>query len=126
MPRSIDTSELDALVADLQAAPFKVLAAIVPTAHRAGANIKRTMRRDATGHYRLGLLPGAVEYIVDLSATAVTVEVGFRKGSQGNLAHIAAFGTSTQPPVMDITRGLTEEVPNFMRWVAKVGAEALQ
>ena len=120
-----DTSELDALARELAAAPAKVIPAIVPVAHRAGGNIKRRMRKDATGHRRLGALPKYVEYDVEQTRSSVTVDVGFRKEGQGSLANIAAFGTADTPALFDVTAGLTDEVPNFMRWVAKIGAEAL-
>ena len=120
-----DTSELDQLARDFATAGAKVIPAIVPTAHRAGNNIKRTMKADATGHAHLPALPYAVEYDVERTATSVTIDVGFRKEGQGNLANIAAFGSVNNAPVMDITRGLTEETPKFMQWAAKLAAEAL-
>ena len=121
----IDASELDALARDFALAGAKVIPAIVPTAHRAGNNIKRVMKSDATGHAHLPGLPRYVEYDIETTATSVTVDVGFRKEGQGSLANIAAFGTADTPALFDVTAGLTDEVPNFMRWVAKVGAEAL-
>lgn len=125
MPEQWDTSELDALAASFRAAPAKAMLAIVPTANRAGANIKRTMRADASGHRHLPRLQHYVEYDVDASPTEVSVEVGFRQEGQGNLANIAAFGSVNNSPVMDITRGLHAEVPKFMRWAAQAAAEAL-
>ena len=120
-----DARELDALTRELLAAPAKVLPAIVPVAHRAGVNIKATMKKDATGHAHLPGLPRTVEYDIEKSLTSVAVDVGFRKEGQGNLANFAAFGSVNNAPVLDITRGLYEELPNFMRWVAKVGSEAI-
>ena len=120
-----DTSELDALARELATAHLKVIPSVMPVAHRAGVNIKATMKKDASGHRRLGGLPRYVEYDIERTASSVSVEVGFRKEGQGNLANIAAFGSVNNAPVMDIGRGLTEEVPNFMRWVAKVAGEAL-
>ena len=120
-----DVSELDRLAFELASAPAKALAALGPVAARAGGNIKATMRKDASGHRGLADLPRFVEYDVERGATSVGVEVGFRKEGQGNLANFAAFGSSNNAPIMDITRGLNDEVPNFMRWVAQVGAEAL-
>ena len=120
-----DHRELDALAADLLAAPAKVIPAILPVAGKAGVNMKRIMAKDAAGHSHLPGLSRTAEYQVEADATSVTVEVGFRKQGQGNLANIAAFGSVNNAPVMDITRALTEEVPNFMRWAAKVGSEAL-
>ena len=120
-----DHSELDALARDLMAAPLKVIPALVPVANKAGVNMKRVMKSDASGHRHLPGLASKVNYEVDVAAGSITVEVGFVDEGQGELANIAAFGTSKNAPVMDITRGLTEEVPNFMRWCAKVGSEAL-
>lgn len=125
MPSVFDVSELDALARDFMAAPAKVIPALVPVANRAGVSIKGVMRSDASGHSHLPGLSRAVEYDVEVDATSVTVTTGFRKQGQGNLANVAAFGTSNNAPVMDITRGLVAEVPKFMRWVAQVGAEAL-
>lgn len=125
MRNSIDTSELDRLARNFMAAPAKVIPAIVPVAHRAGGNIKRAMRKDATGHRHLKNLQNFVEYDVDQTPTSVTVDVGFRKEGKGNLANVAVYGTAKNAPVMDVTRGLYDELPNFMRWVVRVGSEVL-
>ena len=120
-----DTSELSALAAELMAAPAKVIPALAPVAYRAGMNMKRIMKADASGHRHLATLPGKVEYEVTQNASSIEVEVGFRDEGQGELANIAAFGSSNNAPVMDITEPLTAEVPSFVKWVAKIGAEAL-
>lgn len=120
-----DTSELSGVAADFTAAAVKVALAVVPVAHRAGGNMARTMRKDAAGHRHLPGLASTVGYDLEARPLSVTVDVGFRKSGQGNLANIAAFGSVNNAPVMDITRALRDEVPNFMRWVAKVGSEAL-
>ena len=123
--RNWDTSELDGLAREFTAAPLRVIPALVPVAHRAGGNIKRVMKSDASGHDFLPGLASTVEYDLKQTPTSVAVEVGFRKEGQGNLANIAAFGSVNNAPVMDITRGLVDEVPKFMRWVAQVGSEAI-
>lgn len=120
-----DTSELDALSFTLATAAVKIIPALVPVAHTAGAKIKSTMRRDATGHHRLGQLPSTVSYDVNVAPTEIAVEVGFREEGQGKLATIVVAGTATTPPIMDVTRGLHQEVPAFMKWAAKVGAGVL-
>jgi hypothetical protein len=120
-----DTSALDRLALDFIQAPAKVIPALLPVAHKAGGNIKTRMRKDASGHRHLAGLERFVEYDVEVDATSVTVDVGFRKEGRGNLANIAAFGSPTSAPVMDITAGLYAELPNFMRWVVKVGSEVL-
>lgn len=121
----IDAHELDALAMDFMTAPLKVIPAIVPVAHKAGAKMKGSMRKAASGHSHLPGLASTVGYDLETDATSVTVDVGFNKVGQGNLANIAAFGSINNAAVMDITIPLTEEVPSFMRWVAKIGAEAL-
>jgi hypothetical protein len=86
--------------------------------HRAANNIKRTMREDATGHRHLPGLPSTVNYDLESDAEGVDIEVGFDKLGQGNLANIAAFGSRNNAPVMDITRGLREELPRLERWLS--------
>jgi len=120
-----DASELTALAAEMAAAPAKVIPALLPVANKAGVRMKGTLRKDSSGHDHFARLPFYAEYDVEQTATSLTIEAGFRKEGQGNLANIAAFGSVNNAPIMDITRALTDEVPAFMRWVAKVGADAL-
>jgi hypothetical protein len=120
-----DTSELSALANDLMAAPAKVIPALVPVANKAGVNMKRRMASAASGHSHLPGLGRTVEYDVEVDATSVTVTTGFRKEGQGNLANIAAFGSSNNAPVMDITEPLAAEVPAFVRYALKAASEAI-
>lgn len=120
-----DFGQVEALAAEFATAPLRVIPAIVPVAHTAGGKIKSDMRRNAAGHYRLRGLPASIDYDIDVTATSVTVDVGFNKEGQGNLGNIAAYGTSKTAPFVDIDTPLAKEVPNFMRWVARVGAESL-
>ena len=122
---SFDTSGLDRLAADFSTAAAKVVPALVPVAHRAGANMKKDMQREASGHRNLASLPRFVSYDVDTTATSVAVDVGFRKEGAGNLANIAAFGTSRNAPVMDITAPLVKELPKFLLHVATAVAKAV-
>ena len=122
---SVDAHELDDLAAQFAAAGAKIIPALIPVAHRAGANIKRVMRSDASGHRHLPGLAGTVGYDVDVSTSSITTDVGFNKVGQGRLGNIAAYGSVHNAPVMDITRGLNAEVPNFMAWCARVAAQVL-
>lgn len=124
MPRW-DTSELRALKAAFDAAPFKAAAALGPVAEKAGVNMKAHMKRDASGHRHLRGLARTVEYDIKKSPALIELVVGFRKEGQGNLANIAAYGSQNNAPVMDITAPLAKEVPNFMRWAGKVVGESL-
>ena len=67
-----------------------------------------------------------MSYDVESSPAEVKVTVGFDKRGQGNLANIAAFGSVNNAPVMDIMVPLASEVPNFMRWAAKVVGESMK
>ena len=126
MPKLIDASDLDRLAADLQAAPAKVIPALVPTANKAGVNIKKSLRKAASGHRRLPRLPASIEYAVEVSPTSVTVDVGWlHPTGQGHLENIAVYGTARTAPVVNIVPPLTDEVPRFMRFVAQAAAEAL-
>jgi len=120
-----DTSELIAFANRLDAASPRLIRAIRPTVERAGVGIKKRLQRVSGGHRRLGALPRFVEYDIDEGAGSVSVEVGFRKEGAGNLANIAAYGTSDTPPLFDITEPLAAEVPLFMRFAAKAAAEAI-
>ena len=126
MSSGLDMSEVAALAAALAAAPAKVMPAVIPVASKAGVNIKRVMKADASGHRYLPGLSRAVEYELSATPSSVSVEVGFAKRGQGNLAAIAAFGTPRTAPVMDITRGLTAETPRFADWLVRVAGEALR
>lgn len=121
----LDGREVNALARGLAIAPAKIIPAIIPVAGRAGANIKRTMRKDVSGHPRFSRLPSLVGYDVTATTSSVTVEVGFRDEGQGELANIAAFGTSDTPPIMDINHGVRDELPNFMKWLGKAAADVL-
>src|ERR1044072_3918036 len=120
-----DTSELMALADLFGDASPRLMRAVRPVVERAGVGMKKRMVSQASGLRGLGGLPATVEYDVDQGLRFISVEVGFRKEGQGNLANIAAFGTSDTPPVMDITAPLTAEVPLFMRFAAKAAAEAI-
>lgn len=121
----LDHRELDALGLHLTAAPAAVIPAILPAANRAGLNIKRRMGRDASGHAHLKGLGSKVEYEVTPSVSSVEIEVGFRDEGLGELANIAAFGSVNNAPVMDITAGLTEELPKLVRYAAVAAVKAL-
>lgn len=120
-----DASELTDLAASFDTAAPRLMRALRPVAERAGVGMKKRMVSQASGHRRLAGLPRAVEYDIDQGATSITVDVGFRKEGQGNLANIAAFGTSDTAPIMDITAPLAAEVPLFMRFAAKAASEVL-
>ncbi len=121
-----DASEVHALAVRLGSVPARAMLALRPVGERAGMKMKASMRRGATGHRHLPGLARAVEYNVTSSPSELSVEVGFRKQGQGNLAAIAAFGSVNNAPVMDITAPLREEVQPFMQWASRAIVEAMK
>ena len=122
----LDSSQVHALAGEFRVAPARAMLALAPVAHRAGNKMKSGLRAQARGHRRLGGLPAGISYEVDVSPVEVRVEAGwFNPTGQGHLENIAAFGSSNNAPIMDITQPLRDEVPSFVRWCAKVAAEAL-
>lgn len=122
----VDASQLDALATQFLAAPAKLEALLLPLGNKTAIGIKRVMRKDASGHSHLPALPKFIEDDVDVTARGVEIEVGFKKEGVGNLANIAAYGSTKNAPVMDIGRGLDEEAPKFAAWLARLGAEAMR
>lgn len=122
----LDGSEVDRLARDLSAAPAKVIPALVPVAHVAGNKMKRGLRQQASGHRGMPGLVGGITYEIETTRNSVSVSAGwFSPVGQQHLENIAAFGTSKTPAVMNVLAPLQAEAPAFVRWVAKVAAEAL-
>ena len=122
----VDVSDVEAFADELAEAALFAMPRIAPVMKKAGVNIKKAMKADATGHRHLRGLPRWVNFDFEQDANSVTVTVGFTKSGQGNLANIAAFGTVKNAPVMDITRGLRAEVPAVVDWLARVGVEVIR
>lgn len=123
-----DSSQVHALALDVRMAPAKAMLALVPVGHRAGNKMKNGLREGARGHRRLSGLSAGISYEITSTPTELRVEAGwFNPVGQGHLENIAAVptGGARNAPVMDIEAPLLAEAPNFMRWVAKVAAEAL-
>lgn len=120
----LDGSDVDALARRLLAARVKLIPALVPVAHKAGNRMKSGLRRQAAGHRGMPGLVGGITYEIETTSNSVTVAAGwFNPVGQQHLENIAAFGTSDTPAVMDITQPLRDEVPQFMKWAARVAAE---
>ena len=122
----MDSSQVRLLASRLAFAPARVAPALLPVAHRAGNNLKRTLRTDASGHRRLGGLAAGISYEVDATPTSVSVSAGwFAPTGQGHLENIAVYGTARSAPLLDITRGPREEAPKFGAYLAQAAAKAL-
>ena len=120
-----DMSEVDELAAGLASQLTATAPLLTTMMRKAGSNIKDVMREDASGHRFLPGLAATVDYDLFDHGDEVTIDVGFNKVGQGNLAVFAAYWSVNNAPVMDITRGLEAELPNVVAWLGKIANEAL-
>lgn len=86
---NIDTSELEALARDLQAAPEKVQKKVRRDLGKRADAVRNTMRADAakSRHFKFA---GTISK--SIVSDGLEAEVGPEKRGAGNLAHIAYFG----------------------------------
>ena len=117
-----DTSEVDRLAADLSKAPARIQRSAPKVFARAAFEIKKGMKRDASGHRHLPQLDQHVSYD---RLGLLDYEIGFDKVGQGNLANFAAFGSINNAPVMDHTAALRHEIPEIMRHLGDEGEDAV-
>lgn len=122
----LDLSEVFDFEAELRRAADRVMPKVAPVIKKGALNIKKAMKDDATGHKSLKDLPRTISFEMDSGPTWVEAEIGWLKPTgQGHLENIAAFGTSKQAPVMDITRGLRAEERPLVDWLLRVGVEVI-
>ena len=107
---SISTTDVGRLALDLTRAPAKAQVAAWKVLEVGANKVKKGMAEAARGHKYLPQLPNYVSYD-RIGMLGLEYEVGFDKTGQGNLANIAAFGTSKNAPVMDHTAPLRAEEP---------------
>jgi hypothetical protein len=79
-------------------------------------------RAEADGHGHLPKLPNAVE-VEGNSGSAVKVTFG--DGNQGELAHIATFGSARSAPVMDPFQHVAAAEESLAKWVGQIGEDIL-
>lgn len=115
MSYSIDTSQLDALAKDLGGAERRVSTRVTRELKgRIGMKLKREMRQDASGHRQLRHLPNAVSYEL-IDPWMVECGLSPKKGTQGRLAHIIAYGSINNGPVYDKDAALWRSLPFALR-----------
>lgn len=81
-------------------------------------NLKRLWRQEAEGHRNLPYLPAAVE-VNDLPDGK---QVTFGDGSQGQIAHIATFGSYRSSPIMNPFQHVPPAVATLQRFVGEIGS----
>lgn len=121
---TVDTSELDQLVTDLDKVPAEVMPKFRKVLERGAVNVKNGMRADATGHPTFKHFPNSISY--DLKGDGLKAEIGPDKGRvQGALGNLLYFGTSTSGGVLDINGPLNREGPRLEDFAADVAADIL-
>lgn len=118
----IDSADLRKLEIDLAGAPIRSQLRLKKNIKRGGALVADGMREDAAGHRYLRHLPTAVSWETKEGGYAAEIGLGPKKGTQGALAHIIAYGSVNNAPVYDHTSALRRSTPFLERLFAD-GAE---
>lgn len=113
-----DGGTLEALTRSMARQIGTVEREVDATVTRAALNLKREWRTEAQGHRHLPFLPAAVE-VTDIPDGK---RVSFGDGNQGQIAHIATFGSYRSGPVMNPFRHVPPEVLILRRYMAEIGA----
>ena len=118
-----DTSAVDRLAVDLGQAGAKVVASAGAVLLKSALEIERGMKEDFTGHGHAPLIPRAINHTV----RGLSAEIGVdKRGPQGGLGNILAFGTSKNAAVVDHTAALRRELPLIEKFLGQLGADSLE
>ena len=118
-----DTSEVDRLAVSLGSAGRKATVEAMKVVAKGAGKVADGMRQDFTGHRGAPHIPRAVNYDV----RGLEFEVGVdKRGPQGGLGNILAFGTSRNGPVLDHTASLRRELPELEKWLGDVAEKAVE
>jgi hypothetical protein len=123
-----DTSELENLALNLGKAGREVTLAATKVIERSALAVKQGMQQDFTN---IGAAPhGTVPHIadaIDYDVRGLSYEVGINKARrQGPLGSILAFGTSTQPALVDHEAAMRRELPRLEFTLGEVGVMVLE
>lgn len=123
MDLNIDTSEVDALAVTLGKAGRKATLDAARVIAKAAGKVAEGMKQDFTGHSHAPHIPRAVNYDV----RGLNFEVGVdKRGPQGGLGNLLAFGSSKNGPVVDHTASLRRELPAIEKYLADVVERSLE
>lgn len=119
-----DTSEVNRLAADLSRAPSRIQRAAPKVFEVAANKIKKSLRRDASGH---DYLQSGFEFKVNYDRLGpIAYEIGFDDEGQGELANIAVFGSVNNAPIMQSPADHARlELPHIERHLGDEGEEAV-
>lgn len=124
---SIDDRELRRLEVDLTGAPRRIQFGVTRNIGRGARLVEREMKIDARNARRsspstIRHLPKSVTWEM-LDAFSAEIGLAPKTRTQGSLAHILAYGTSTRPPIYDHTAGLRRATPRIVRMLLDDAAD---
>lgn len=124
MAEVFDTSQLDKLVADLDAVPDEVLPKVKKVVSKGALNVKNGMKADATNARSYRYFSRSINY--DITHDGLGAEIGPNKGQiQGALGNLLYFGTSRTAGVLNINGPIDKESPRFADALADVAEDIL-
>jgi hypothetical protein len=125
MAVTVDTSELDRLVAELGAAPARVMPGIVAVTSKAALNIKRDLQQEASGVAHAPALPASISYDMHVRADSLEAQIGPREGGAGSLALLYFGNSKTGPRLPDPVGALEREAQHYVDFLAALVAKEL-
>lgn len=118
-----DVSEVRALADRLSLAGRQIERDARKVVEQHAIRTKQGMAEDSrSAGRRFAALPSLVDYTL----RGLNVEVGWRPGGAGSLAHVAAFGAGYSGPQFDHTAAQERELPATERFLADLGVEVLE
>ncbi|VDG77349.1 Uncharacterised protein [Actinobaculum suis] len=119
-----DTSELDALVNDLGAAPGRALDETRKVIEKGAYNIKndaqdRVRRFMAPARSKVRHYPYLVTYDLVADRGGIGAEIGPEIGGQGSLGHLLEFGTATSGAMPHLIPAFLDEAPVVERYLSE-------
>lgn len=121
---TVDTSQLDKLVADLGEIPEEKLPQVKKVVSRGALNVKTDLRAGAANGGSYKHFARSIDY--DIVDGGLGAEIGPNKDQiQGALGNLLYFGTSKSGGVLDINGPLTKEEPRFVDAIADVASDIL-
>lgn len=121
-----DAREVAALAYDLEKGSREAVAEAASVVARGALNIKRDAARRISGHPRLRALPSAITYDTFTSLRGPAAEIGPDHGRrQGQLGHVAEFGTPTSAPMPYMGPAGEAERPRFERALEDLAVKAI-
>lgn len=97
MSFEIDVSGFDEFAAKMSR--LSVVDIAEPVVRKAGVEVKKSMRADASGHRHAPRLAQSISFDVKRAANTIEVQVGPRRGSTGSLA-MYWLGNARMAPVL--------------------------